>query len=331
MDNSRRVFFGCATGLAAAITIARVANAEDQQSSVAAYVPSQRTQELLSLFDLSYPILQAPGGFAGPDLAIAVCSVGAMGSIGVARLHELRPRRHSHRPRRRDLRWRHNHGPGRAATGKGPPGRYRRPREQAGVRLALEASAIRSVLREGRETGESGQRPLRPHHRYGLRSTESAGMQTPNRSGRDGLGIRPIRQARLPALHLQAKAARRGLWSDPHPTPPWEWRRLRALAVTSLRRAPRFPELPTIDESGFPGFEYALWSGLLAPAWTPSMIVRKLHLETVRAPALSDLRAKLADLGQEGIGNSPDEFATLIKSEIPRWAKVIREAEIKPD
>jgi len=156
-------------------------------------------------------------------------------------------------------------------------------------------------------------------------------MQTPNRSGRDGLGIRPIRQARLPALHLQAKAARRGLWSDPHPTPPWEWRRLRALAVTSLRRAPRFPELPTIDESGFPGFEYALWSGLLAPAWTPSMIVRKLHLETVRAPALSDLRAKLADLGQEGIGNSPDEFATLIKSEIPRWAKVIREAEIKPD
>jgi len=89
--------------------------------------------------------------------------------------------------------------------------------------------------------------------------------------------------------------------------------------------------LPTIDESGFPGFEYALWSGLLAPAWTPSMIVRKLHLETVRAPALSDLRAKLADLGQEGIGNSPDEFATLIKSEIPRWAKVIREAEIKPD
>jgi len=85
MDNSRRVFLGHATGLAAAITIARATNAEDEQSSVAAYVPTQRTQELLSLFDLRYPILQAPGGFAGPDLAIAVCSVGGMGSIALSR------------------------------------------------------------------------------------------------------------------------------------------------------------------------------------------------------------------------------------------------------
>ena len=65
MDNSRRVFFGYATGLAAAITIARVANAEDRQSSVAAYVPSQRTQELLSLFDLKYPSFRRPAGLPG--------------------------------------------------------------------------------------------------------------------------------------------------------------------------------------------------------------------------------------------------------------------------
>ena len=107
--------------------------------------------------------------------------------------------------------------------------------------------------------------------------------------------------------------------------------KLRALAVTSLRRAPGFPELPTIDESGFPGFEYALWTGLLAPARTPATIVRKLHLETVKALALPDLRAKLADLGLETIGNSPDEFAALIKSEIPKWAKLIKESGIKPD
>lgn len=107
--------------------------------------------------------------------------------------------------------------------------------------------------------------------------------------------------------------------------------KLRALAVTSLRRSSAVPELPTIDESGFPGFEYTSWNGLLAPARTPATIVGKLHLETVKALALPDLRAKLADLGLEGIGNSPDEFAAVIKSGIPKWAKVIKESGIKPD
>ena len=96
--------------------------------------------------------------------------------------------------------------------------------------------------------------------------------------------------------------------------------KLRALGVTSLKRSSAVPELPTIAESGYPGFEATLWSGLLAPARTPATIVRKLHLETVKALALPDLRAKLADLGLEGIGNSPDEFAAVIKSEIPKWA-----------
>jgi tripartite-type tricarboxylate transporter receptor subunit TctC len=91
------------------------------------------------------------------------------------------------------------------------------------------------------------------------------------------------------------------------------------------------PELPTIAESGYPGFEVTGWNGLLAPARTPTTIVRKLHLETVKAVALPELRAKLADLGMEGIGNSPDEFAAVIKSEIPKWAKVIKEAGIKPE
>jgi tripartite-type tricarboxylate transporter receptor subunit TctC len=107
--------------------------------------------------------------------------------------------------------------------------------------------------------------------------------------------------------------------------------KLRALAVTSLRRSAAAPELPTIAESGYPGFEVTLWVGLLAPARTPATIVRKLHLETVRALALPDLRAKLADLGLETIGNSPDEFAAVIKSEIPKWAKLIKESGIKPD
>ena len=107
--------------------------------------------------------------------------------------------------------------------------------------------------------------------------------------------------------------------------------KLRALAVTSLRRSAAAPELPTIAESGFPGFEATGWYGLLAPARTPPTIFGKLHLETVKALALPDLRTKLADLGLEGMGNSPDEFAAVIKSAISKWAKVIKESGIKPD
>jgi tripartite-type tricarboxylate transporter receptor subunit TctC len=107
--------------------------------------------------------------------------------------------------------------------------------------------------------------------------------------------------------------------------------KLRALAVTSLRRSSAAPELPAIAESGYPGFEVTAWFGLLAPARTPATIVHKLYLETVKALALPDLRTKFAGLGLEGIGNSPDEFAAVIKAEIPKWAKVIKDAGIKAD
>ena len=107
--------------------------------------------------------------------------------------------------------------------------------------------------------------------------------------------------------------------------------KLRALAVSSSRRSSALPELPTIAESGYPGFDYTSWSGLFAPALTPSSTVRKLQLETARALALPELRAKFGDLGMEAIGNSPDELAALIKFEIPKWSKVIRASGIKPD
>jgi tripartite-type tricarboxylate transporter receptor subunit TctC len=107
--------------------------------------------------------------------------------------------------------------------------------------------------------------------------------------------------------------------------------KLRAIAVTSLKRSSSAPEVPTVAESGYPGFEVTIWYGLLAPAGTPPAIIRKLHLEIVKALAQPDLRAKLADQGLDPIGNSSDEFSAIIKSEIPLWAKVIKEAGIKPD
>jgi tripartite-type tricarboxylate transporter receptor subunit TctC len=107
--------------------------------------------------------------------------------------------------------------------------------------------------------------------------------------------------------------------------------KVRALGVTSLRRSAPLPNVPTIDESGFPGFESTQWYGLFAPDKTPAAIVRKLHLETVNALAREEVRAKLAEQGLGIIGNSPDEFAALIRSEGPRWAKLIRDSSLKAD
>ena len=107
--------------------------------------------------------------------------------------------------------------------------------------------------------------------------------------------------------------------------------KLRALAVTSLKRSSVLPDLPTIAESGYPGFEVTLWYGLLAPARISPAVVTKIHSESVKALASAELRLKLANLGMEGLGSSPDDFAAFIKSETPKWAKVIRDAGIKPD
>src|SRR5437773_684043 len=91
------------------------------------------------------------------------------------------------------------------------------------------------------------------------------------------------------------------------------------------------PELPvkTVAESGFPGFEAVPWFGLLAPSGTPKDVLDKLHGETVRALAMPEVRKKFDELGLEPVGNTPAEFAAIIRKETPEWAKVIRDAGIK--
>jgi tripartite-type tricarboxylate transporter receptor subunit TctC len=105
--------------------------------------------------------------------------------------------------------------------------------------------------------------------------------------------------------------------------------KLRAFAVTSLKRSAVAPDLPTMAESGFPGFEAVPWFGLMAPAGTPADIIDKLHRETAKVLAMPDIRKQFDELGLDPIGNSPTEFAAALKSEIPQWAKVIKEAGIK--
>jgi tripartite-type tricarboxylate transporter receptor subunit TctC len=105
--------------------------------------------------------------------------------------------------------------------------------------------------------------------------------------------------------------------------------KLRALAVTSNQRSPIIPELPTLAESGFPGFEAISWFGLLAPAHTAAPIIAKVHEEVVKIVAQADMRERLAQLGLEVEVNSPDEFAAVINADIAKWAKVIKDANIK--
>jgi tripartite-type tricarboxylate transporter receptor subunit TctC len=105
--------------------------------------------------------------------------------------------------------------------------------------------------------------------------------------------------------------------------------KLRGFAVSSRKRSAVAPDLPTMVELGFPGFEAVPWFGLLAPAGTPPAIIDKVHRETVRVLALPDVRKRLEELGLDVIGSSPAEFAAVIAKEIPEWAKVIKEAGIK--
>ncbi len=105
--------------------------------------------------------------------------------------------------------------------------------------------------------------------------------------------------------------------------------KLRAFAVTSVKRSATAPGLPTMAESGYPGFEAVPWFGLMAPAGTPGAIVERLHRDAVRILALPDVRKKLNDLGLDVIASSPAELAAVIEREIPQWAKVIKQAGIK--
>jgi tripartite-type tricarboxylate transporter receptor subunit TctC len=105
--------------------------------------------------------------------------------------------------------------------------------------------------------------------------------------------------------------------------------KLRALAITSIKRSALAPDLPTMAESGYPGFEAVPWFGLLAPHGTPQDVIDKVHDETVKVMAMPAVRKKFDELGLESVGNTPAEFAAVIKKETPEWAKVIKDADIK--
>ncbi|HMM91629.1 Bug family tripartite tricarboxylate transporter substrate binding protein [Bradyrhizobium sp.] len=105
--------------------------------------------------------------------------------------------------------------------------------------------------------------------------------------------------------------------------------KLRALAITSIKRSVLAPDLPTMAESGYPGFEAVPWFGLVLPAGAPKDVQNKLHNETVKTLAMPEVRKKFDELGLEPVGNTPAEFAAITKKETLEWAKVIKDAGIK--
>jgi len=105
--------------------------------------------------------------------------------------------------------------------------------------------------------------------------------------------------------------------------------KIRALATISPKRAAALPDLPTMAEAGLPGFDVPIWFGLMAPAGTPAPIIDRLQRETVRALNAGDIRKRYGESGLEVVANTPAEFSAVIKAEMPRWAKLIKDSGIK--
>jgi tripartite-type tricarboxylate transporter receptor subunit TctC len=107
--------------------------------------------------------------------------------------------------------------------------------------------------------------------------------------------------------------------------------RIRALAIGSAKRSSAMPDLPTMQEAGVPGFDYAAWAGILAPAGTPAAIVQKVNADWARVIAMPDVREKLVTLGFELAPTTPAEFGEMIRREMAKVAKVVKDANIRVD
>jgi tripartite-type tricarboxylate transporter receptor subunit TctC len=106
---------------------------------------------------------------------------------------------------------------------------------------------------------------------------------------------------------------------------------IRAIAVTTPKRSPSAPEIPTMAESGLPGYEVSGWFGLIAPAKTPQPVIELLHEAVVEIVGEEATRAKLLDLGAEPVGNTPEEYAAAIKAEVGKWTKVVAATGVSAD
>ena len=163
-----------------------------------------------------------------------------------------------------------------------------------------------------------------------------AGVGTPSHLSAElfksvaGVNIQPVPYRGIPSLlpDLLAGRVTMTLPNMPVVLPLVREGKLRALMAMAPVRPAALPDVPTLAEAGFTGFDTTVWFGLMAPSGTPQPIIDKLYSETARVLVRNDARKHLQDLGMEIVANTPSEFAARIKSEIPQWAKLIRDAGI---
>lgn len=107
--------------------------------------------------------------------------------------------------------------------------------------------------------------------------------------------------------------------------------KLRALAITTAKRSPAWPEVPTVSESGLKGYESIAWYGIAAPAGLPPAVLAKLAAEIIKGTQSADMRDALVKQGADPVGSTPKEFAAFVRSEMTKYARVIKEAGVKPE
>ncbi|MEK7876838.1 MAG: tripartite tricarboxylate transporter substrate-binding protein, partial [Pseudomonadota bacterium] len=107
--------------------------------------------------------------------------------------------------------------------------------------------------------------------------------------------------------------------------------RLRMLAIGSPKRSPALPDVPTVAESGVPGYSFDAWSGYLVPAGTPKDIIRRLHADITRTLGVREVQEKLSSLGLDLVGGTGEQFAALIKTDLARFGKLVKEAGIRAE
>jgi tripartite-type tricarboxylate transporter receptor subunit TctC len=107
--------------------------------------------------------------------------------------------------------------------------------------------------------------------------------------------------------------------------------KMRALAVTTAKRSPVSPDIPTLAEAGLPGYEIGSWQGVFAPAGVPPEIIKRLNTEIVKIINMPDVKEKLLALGAEPVGNSTEEFTAFVKTEVVKWGDVVRKSGAKVD
>ena len=107
--------------------------------------------------------------------------------------------------------------------------------------------------------------------------------------------------------------------------------KLKAIAVTTSTRSSLLPDVPTIAEAGLPGYEANNWYGFLAPARTPRPVIDRLNREIVKVLAMPDVKEKLAGVGAEVVGNTPEEFAAVIRVDLAKWKRIVQETGAKPE